>query len=125
MANERTFLAWVRTGSVFVTLGITFIQFVHLAEKSTSVTINGHQYDLGEFNSAVESVFAKYAKVIEIMALILGVLAVLFAGIRYLHVQTMLTRDYFPVSRFKVVLIMAINLAMVILLIILDVRLYK
>lgn len=110
---------------MFVTLGVTFIQFVHLANKTTSVTIDGKEYDLLEFNANVQGVFDKYARVIEVLSIVLGILAVVFAGYRYLHVQTLLTRDYFPASRIKVATIVAVNLAMLILLLLLDVNLYR
>lgn len=125
LANERTFLAWVRTGSIFVTLGVTFVQFVHLSQKTTSVVIKGNEYDLTEFNRQNETLFAHYGKAIEILTMVLGILSVIFAITRFLHVQSLLTRDYFPASRVKVFILVTINLVMLILLLVLDVKLYR
>lgn len=123
LANERTFLAWVRTGSIFCTLGVTFVQFCHLESKSNSVVVNGKQYSLEHISNSNDKLMLTFGKPVEVICLLLGMVCVIFGGWRYFHVQALLTRNYFPATRVTVMFLMVVNITMLILLVIFDVKL--
>lgn len=122
MANERTVLAWVRTGAVFLTLAITFIQFSHLASTANSVTVDGVEYEMNVIDKVR---LDQYGRVIEILCITLGICCLVFGMVRYFHTQALLTKDHFPVARVPVVILIAINVVLVVLLVLLDTKLFK
>lgn len=121
MANERTILAWIRTGITFFILSITFLQFVTLSLKSnTAINIDGSKYDISSITSVTVPLFDKYARAIVSLCMVLGILSIFFGGFRYLTVQHMLIRHHFPISRIIIAVLVAVNLSMVILLTIFE-----
>lgn len=122
MANERTFLAWTRTGSIFLTLAVTFLQFVHLSTKSNTVTIGNMEYDLTEITNRNLPHFQRYGRAIVILGILLSISCVMFATMRFFHTQTLLTRDQFPAGRIAIGFIVVLNMAMVLTLLVFEIR---
>ncbi|KAI8885831.1 hypothetical protein K501DRAFT_179070 [Backusella circina FSU 941] len=77
LANERTFLAWIRTSLSLTTSGIATIQIFDILDDS-------HQ---------------KVGKILGLLFVITSLLFVLFANVRYFHIQTSLQSGSFPASR--------------------------
>ncbi|CAG8582611.1 4756_t:CDS:2, partial [Paraglomus occultum] len=82
LANERTFLAWLRTSLSFVSIGIAVTQLFRL---------NPSKHD----HSGKEVI----GKVIGIAFTVLGVVFLLLGVIRYFHSQHTMTLGEFPASR--------------------------
>ncbi|EGV59939.1 hypothetical protein CANTEDRAFT_111416 [Yamadazyma tenuis ATCC 10573] len=125
MANERTFLAWLRTGAIFVTLAITFSQFIFITRAADSVTANGEQYDLDESFKAQVAQLNRFGVVIEIMCMCLGLFSLLAGAFRFFHIQTLLIQNRFPTTRLVILCMVATAAVMISLLIVLDVKLYR
>lgn len=125
MANERTFLAWTRTSSIFITLAITFIQFVHITGSINSVTINNTTYSLEQFTAQNLWSLTHYGKAVEILGLALGLITMIFGAIRFFRIQTLLTQNFFPVTRMTVLMLLAVNLTMLAVLLVLDIKLRR
>lgn len=123
MANERTFLAWTRTSSIFITLAITFIQFVHITGSINSVTIEGKTYDLSQLTARNHWSLTHYGKAVEVLGLVLGLITFIFGAVRFFRVQKLLTQDYFPATRMTILTLLSVNMTMLVLLLVLDIKL--
>ncbi|ORY94172.1 hypothetical protein BCR43DRAFT_461651, partial [Syncephalastrum racemosum] len=82
LANERTFLAWLRTSLTLVTVGVAITQLYHLAPGDTR-GIN-HQ----RLGRVVGALFVSFS-----------MLFLYFGNARYFHSQASMTKGYFPASR--------------------------
>lgn len=101
MANERTFLAWLRTSLSLVTIGIGVTQLFKIHNDEKSIKFQ-----------------ARYAKPLGAIIISIGIMALVFGFQRYFKVQRLLLREQFPVSRFSVtVLIAAVGLLIMLVLI--------
>ncbi|MDC6271143.1 DUF202 domain-containing protein [Acetobacter pasteurianus] len=122
LANERTLLAWVRTSLTFLTLGIGFMQFFRLEQKSQCTEISMQippSSPSSLFDHDVTSTILQLCRPIGIMCILMGLLTGGFGVVRFFSVQHMLTKDQFPVTRVTVVVLMVINLSILILLLVL------
>lgn len=94
MANERTFLAWMRTSLSFITIGIGVTQLFRLQDKADS---GGHNAQaLKRFGKPLGSLFV-----------ILGIITLIFGTVRFFKVQRMLTKNYYPATRLALVLLIS------------------
>ncbi|CAK9442244.1 uncharacterized protein LODBEIA_P59870 [Lodderomyces beijingensis] len=124
LANERTLLSWTRTSLTFLTFGVGFMQFFRLEQKTQCSDLaqplppSASLYD----HDVTSSVIA-LCRPIGAMCVIMGILTLIFGGVRFFHVQSMLLNDQFPISRFAVVVLILINLAILILLLVLNFKL--
>ncbi|PYD07954.1 hypothetical protein DND36_31600 [Pseudomonas savastanoi pv. glycinea] len=89
MANERTFLAWLRTSLSLTTIGIGIVQLFKLQLK-------------GEYEE-----MTKFGKPIGAGFFLLGILVLLFGCYRFFNVQALLLQDKYPISYFSVLLLVA------------------
>ncbi|CAN3372419.1 hypothetical protein DIURU_002481 [Diutina rugosa] len=101
MANERTFLAWLRTSLSFITIGIGVTQLFRLEAKSTSVEVNYGVVLLGDKSTII----AHYGKPLGSVFIVLGILTLLFGCWRFFQVQHALTGGLYPASRLGVLLL--------------------
>ncbi|KAL6449889.1 hypothetical protein SBY92_002363 [Candida maltosa Xu316] len=108
MANERTFLSWIRTGLTFLTFGIGFVQFYRLDSKT----------DADEKTTTIESL----SKPVGTLCVILSIMTMLFGTMRYLQVQELLLKDYYPATRMTIIVLILMNLSMLIILFVLDIK---
>jgi uncharacterized membrane protein YidH (DUF202 family) len=88
LANERTFLSYLRTSMAMLGLGITIPQISRLPSDSSSST----QAALGTTGLVAGSLF-----------MILSMLFVVGGTIRYFYAQALMVRGLFPASRGLVV----------------------
>lgn len=95
MANERTFLAWLRTSLSFITIGIGITQLFKL-QKDSKVQIHGRiiNLDIGDTNH-----FEKYGKPLGAIFISLGIVSLVFGFLRYFQVQHLLVYNYYPATR--------------------------
>lgn len=94
MANERTFLAWLRTSLSFITIGIGITQLFKLHNNS-SVRIK----DLLLALEIDEDTFNKYGKSLGGTFIGLGIVTLVFGFTRFFKVQHLLTYGYFPATK--------------------------
>ncbi|KAI8068108.1 uncharacterized protein B0P05DRAFT_475103 [Gilbertella persicaria] len=108
LANERTFLAWLRTSLSLITVGVAITQLYHLA-PATGNTV-GH---------------AKAGKALGSAFVVFSIVFLYFANARYFHTQVAMTKGQFPASRGAVVFgstcILAVLIAMFVV-ILLDIN---
>ncbi|KAK6204990.1 uncharacterized protein RJT21DRAFT_111533 [Scheffersomyces amazonensis] len=103
LANERTFLAWLRTSLSFITIGIGVTQLLRLEDKSSSVSVNGAVLILTPDDTSA-SIY-KYGKPLGSIFIVLGIITLLFGVVRFFQVQTMLTKNYYPASRLSILIL--------------------
>jgi putative membrane protein len=94
LANERTFLAWIRTGLATITFGFVVARFGLLLRELDLKNI-----------SVSSSLTIHYSSIIGVSLTILGVLVMALALVNFLHIRREIDRDQFhPQSRFAVLL---------------------
>ncbi|PIA17605.1 hypothetical protein COEREDRAFT_35722, partial [Coemansia reversa NRRL 1564] len=90
LANERTYLAWIRTSLSMVTVGVAIRQLYRMT------------IDLGDDANAASDASTRdplAGKVLGVCFVALG-MAFVFVGLyRYFHSQLLMTKGKFPVSR--------------------------
>lgn len=96
LANERTFLAWVRTSLTFASAGIALTQLFRLSELKES-----------HFAYRVSTIIGSLFVSASILCLLLG-------AYRYFHVQTVLQDGIFPASRLEVGLSFVVSMSLVV-----------
>ncbi|KAI8092345.1 uncharacterized protein B0P05DRAFT_525876 [Gilbertella persicaria] len=92
LANERTYLAWVRTSLSMIAVGVAITQVFRLHKDNATLP----EYSNPSFNAKGRS--------LGLVFIMFGICFILFAVIRYFHSQTAMTKGYFPASRGIVVL---------------------
>ncbi|KAG5363304.1 hypothetical protein CJU89_2474 [Yarrowia sp. B02] len=106
LANERTFLAWMRTSMTFATLGVGLSQLLRLSDSASNVNDPQDQLDKIEDNKRL----ARIAGALFVSA---GIVVLLLGTTRYFHSQHMIVNNHFPVSRMSVLFVMCLTLALV------------
>lgn len=122
MANERTFLAWVRTALGFITLCIGFLQFYRMETKPNYAIVNGIEYRIKNEDSEF---FLRAGKVTSILCALIALVAVVFGSIRFYRIQSLLTDGQYPATRISIGVLMISAVTIFILLIILDAKVTK
>ncbi|KAI8996969.1 hypothetical protein BDB01DRAFT_769326 [Pilobolus umbonatus] len=87
LANERTFLAWVRTSLSIISMGIAITQLFLLRESKYK--------DPSQLNASTTTLSFS----VGMSFILLGMLYMLFGFIRYFHTQVSMTKGNFPASQ--------------------------
>ncbi|CEI90304.1 Putative DUF202 domain protein [Rhizopus microsporus] len=87
LANERTFLAWVRTSLSTISAGVAVTQLFRLDKENNSGRFLGMAF------------------------VVIGILYMMFACLRYFHTQTSMTKGYFPASRSIILITSTVTLS--------------
>lgn len=103
LANERTFLAWLRTSLLFVLIGIGLTQLFRLVEPEQS-----------EDPLASRHTAKAVGKVLGTLFIGVGILLLLFGFVRYFEVQYLLQHNYYPATRIGVVALVSLVFALVV-----------
>lgn len=110
LANERTFLAWIRTGIAIMAFGFVVVKFALFLKQVTLI--------LGEDNKAIPLPSRGYSAIIGIGLVGLGTIMTLLAFFRYKNIEKQLhTQTYFPSLTLSVFLTVAMILTGVLLVI--------
>ncbi|KAI9339710.1 hypothetical protein BD770DRAFT_330959 [Pilaira anomala] len=91
LANERTYLAWVRTSLSTISIGVAITQLFRLDKN------------VFEDPKKAEEL-ATMGRPLGLTFVVIGMAYLIFAIIRYFHSQTAMTKGYFPASRGIVIL---------------------
>ncbi|EER35980.1 predicted protein [Candida tropicalis MYA-3404] len=111
MANERTFLAWLRTSLAFITLGIGITQLFRLEKPNSKIKTTNSLISLENSNN---DIILKAGKPLGSIFIILGIITLIFGMNRYFQVQFFLTKDYYPATRLSIFLLITVILTIVI-----------
>lgn len=96
LANERTFLAWLRTSLTFASVGVALTQLFRV-----------QNFKAGSFTRAASTVIGSL--------FIAGGLLVLSMGlVRFFNVQSVLQRGQFPATRTSVIISFTICMSLVV-----------
>ena len=105
LANERTFLAWIRTSIAVMGFGFVVVKF-SLFVRQLSLALAGKDVMPSK----------GYSPLIGIALVIIGALLSLLAFMRYRHIERQLTRgNYFPSFLLSLLMTLAIVLISVVL----------
>jgi len=93
LANERTFLAWMRTGLATITFGFVVERFGLLLRE------------LGLKNAPIPLTTVHYSSVLGIALTVLGVILIVVALVNFLHIRQSIDKeDFHPQAGFAVLL---------------------
>ncbi|EGV60678.1 hypothetical protein PSN45_001549 [Yamadazyma tenuis] len=120
MANERTFLAWLRTSLSFITIGIGITQLFKLSSNS-KVKTSGRFVNL-DIPDADR--FHKYGKPLGGIFIALGIVTLLHGFVRYFKVQHLLIYNYYPATRKALATLIGVILAVLVTLLVVVIREY-
>ncbi|KAI9593408.1 hypothetical protein BDF19DRAFT_340878, partial [Syncephalis fuscata] len=95
LANERTFLAWIRTSLSLITVGVAISQLFRLPASDKD--------DLGRTTPTDGFRLPKTGKILGGTFIALGMCFVFMAGWRYFRAQLAMTHGMFPTSRVLVI----------------------
>lgn len=115
LANERTFLAWLRTSLSLITVGVgkCVSPFLFLPYSNMSVAIT-QLYHLSP--ESMTNRYTKAGKSVGATFVVFSIVFLYFANARYFHTQIALTKGQFPASRGAIILgstcILAVLIAM-------------
>lgn len=105
LANERTFLAWVRTGIALMGFGFVIVKFA-LFIRQISYVLDKQMPSQGK----------GYSAVIGVVMVILGALMITLAYLRYRNIEKQLNNnEYYPSSRLAVTLTVSLILGAILL----------
>lgn len=88
LANERTFLAWLRTGITIIALGFVVAKFGILLREIRDGRATPHVHELTP----------RLGAVVGVALVIVGILTILFAMIRFLRIRDDLERSVVRLS---------------------------
>lgn len=91
LANERTFLAWIRTGFATAALGIVIARFRISTDSSSEV-------------------HSTFYKILSLLFLGVGMLCVVAGSTRYAHVQVLMQDGKFPTNGVATTLVAILGL---------------
>ncbi|CCG23106.1 hypothetical protein CORT_0D02610 [Candida orthopsilosis Co 90-125] len=111
MANERTFLAWLRTSLAFITIGIGVTQLFRLEKPGTKVHTTDRIIDLSMDHKSGD--LKRYGKPLGSIFIVLGILTLIMGFKRYFHVQRLLTKSYYPAARLGIAILLFLILSVV------------
>ncbi|KAJ1730792.1 hypothetical protein H4S06_004289, partial [Coemansia sp. BCRC 34490] len=113
LANERTYLAWIRTSLSMVTVGVAIRQLyrvsIDLGRNSADASGSGSGSDSGSGPSPDDPLAGI---VLGVCFVFLGMLFVFIGLYRYFRSQLLMTKGKFPVSRTMVGACAAATLAL-------------
>ncbi|MVN21588.1 YidH family protein [Mucilaginibacter arboris] len=106
LANERTFLAWIRTSIAIMGFGFVVVKF--------TLFIRQLSYALGDKNPAIAG--KGYSSVIGILLVAVGAILALLAYIRYRNIEQQLNgKKYYPSFWLSLVLTIALVVVSILL----------
>lgn len=110
MANERTFLAWIRTSIGIMAFGFVVEKFTIFIKQVNLILERTHSQ--GPINTSYQSSPVQgYSSIFGVFLVALGVLICLFAFIKYKKVEQQIERDtYQPSILLDVMLALAVLL---------------
>lgn len=97
MANERTFLAWLRTSLSFITIGIGVTQLFRLDDEHSK-----------KFSILTSANIQKLGKPLGSVFVVLGIITLVFGTNRYFEVQALLVNNSYPATRFAVIFLVSV-----------------
>ncbi|KAG2230182.1 hypothetical protein INT48_000410 [Thamnidium elegans] len=86
LANERTYLAWVRTSLSTISIGVAITQLFRLDKDMFK-------------DPEIAEEMASIGRPLGVSFVVIGIFYMIFALIRYFHSQVAMTKGYFPASR--------------------------
>lgn len=106
-ANERTFLAWVRTSLSTISAGVGKLYLEQSNHINSLLTF---------FLLAVTQLFRldkenNSGRFLGMAFVVIGIFYMMFACLRYFHTQTSMTKGYFPASRSIILITSTVTLS--------------
>lgn len=109
LANERTFLAWIRTSIAIMAFGFVVVKFALFVKQITLI--------LGEGDNSITLSNSGYSATIGIALVELGTIMTLLAFFRYKNIEKQLLANTFfpslPLSVFLTIAIILVGLLLV------------
>lgn len=115
MANERTVLLWMRLATTFVLFGILFTQYHRMDMQTDPDTVED---DLKQRQRTIR----RLSRPIGGLCVMLGAVALIMGYYRYIHVQLLLRKDFFPATRLVLMSVIFITTLILMLVLALNIK---
>ena len=112
LANERTFLAWLRTSLAFASIGVAVTQFFRLQSETnalmTTLTTTRDGLDAAALPVELQASLHRSKRLIKFSTILggwfiaSGIVVILLGFVRYFSSQYWLQQKQFPVSRVSI-----------------------
>jgi len=120
MANERTFLSWMRTGLVLVTVGVAFMQMYSIQTRARVAIYNGTEYDMAG-DAPLDSLVG-LGKPLGYLTGIFAILVLIFGLVRFFSTQYMLQQRKFPATRVMAAMLLIFTLVVLVLILAIEIK---
>lgn len=120
MANERTFLAWMRTSFLMVTVGIAFMQMYSIQTRARVAIYDGKEHNLGN-DAAVDSL-QQIGRPLGLLTAVFALVMMIFALIRYMSTQRELRQRKFPATRVMAMIVVLLSTAVLALILAAEIK---
>ncbi|MEM7192900.1 MAG: DUF202 domain-containing protein [Pseudomonadota bacterium] len=108
-ANERTFLAWLRTGVAVIAFGFLIDRFdLFVLTMTEAVTVKT------EAHAKLESMATVFGLGTGLWFILVGIVFIIAATIRFVHTRALLMDDQIYKSGYKMEFVLAVTLAVLI-----------
>lgn len=120
MANERTFLAWIRTAYLLITMGIAFMQMYSIQSRAREVIYKETAYDISS-QSLINSM-AQIGKPLGYLTAVFSLVLIVFSLVRFYSIQSALQQRLFPATRVLALLVVVASVVLLVLVLAIEVK---
>lgn len=120
MANERTYLSWIRTAYILITMGIAFMQMYSIQTRAREVIYENATYNLS--NSSLIASLSKLGKPLGYLTAIFLLLTMAFGLVRYMSIQQALQNKNFPATRFLAFLVLVFSVVLLTMILAIEIK---
>lgn len=111
MANERTFLAWLRTSLSFITVGVAITQLFKLKVNS-KINLNDKLITLSSNERLIE--YHTFGKCLGSLFILLGITTLVLGLLRFFQVQHALIYGHYPMAKVSLTVIILLTLSIIV-----------
>lgn len=120
MANERTFLAWMRTGFMLITVGVAFMQMYSIQTRASEAIYKGSTFDLGGHSSI--DPLRKMGRPLGFLTAVFAIFVIFVGLFRYLTTQRALQLNRFPATRVMALLVVVFSIVVLGLILAVEIK---
>lgn len=120
MANERTYLSWIRTAYILITMGIAFMQMYSIQTRAREVIYDNTTYNLS--SSTLIDSLTNLGKPLGYLTAIFLLLTMAFGLVRYMSIQQALQHKKFPATRFLAFLVLVFSVILLAMILAIEIK---
>lgn len=120
LANERTFLAWLRTSLVITSIGIALAQLNRFVEDHSTISITGLTITIPL--PLGDPTLVSLGAPLGALCILIGIIILLVGAFRFYHTEYLLQHGKYPVSRATSIFLTSASILVMVLFLVSAVR---